>query len=76
MTEEKLLPDSETEPKMRYNSKVQYFFVHLLVLLALPSQPYFYLVEVFILGLILSLAIGRVEFTGGEITIGFSKYFL
>lgn len=45
--------------------------------LVLASQPHFCLVlEVSVLGLIIGLAIGRIEFISGEIAISFSKYSL
>lgn len=49
----------------------------LLALLALVSQPCFYLIfETLALALTIGLTIGRVELISKKITIGFSKHFL
>lgn len=52
------------------------FLMRLFTLLALADRARFCLVKSLNLGLIVSLAIGRVEFIDGEIAVSFSEYFL
>lgn len=69
-----LLPTIEIGSNRKSKSKVSLFFTSLLELFIISSQSYLYL-ELFILGLIVGLAIRRVEFIGKDITIGLFTYF-